>query len=171
MSDLRFFRNPSFIHYLHLLSDLHTAIREGWDETAEGEALRERMDEPGSRLSREEIASLQGISADFYSLTEEPPREVPPMTAEVLADLELARQARESRDFSQALELLRKCAGQLPPADLAGLRGRVWLEAGEPALAAIFLQRASELDPDCPNPVCRQGWDPKGIPKTGGNPR
>jgi vacuolar-type H+-ATPase subunit E/Vma4 len=62
----RFFRNPSFLDYVRLLYQLHRAIKEGWDETAEGEALRERMDELGRGLSREEITSLNGISANFY---------------------------------------------------------------------------------------------------------
>src|SRR5262249_45122292 len=107
-----------------------------------------------------------GISADFYSLTREPPKEVSPITAEVLADLDLARKARASRDFTQALELLRKHAGELPPASLAYLRGRVWLEAGEPALAVMFLRRASELDPDHLKQARRQGLDTRGIPLT-----
>src|SRR5438128_7417532 len=121
----RFFDNPDFIEYVRLLATLHVAIKEGWDETAEGEALRERMDNPGSRLSREEVASLNGISADFYSLMDDPSAEgtlgateshdsftasaeVPPITAEATTDLEAARQARESKDFNTALELFRK---------------------------------------------------------------
>ena len=143
MIDRHFFDNPSFLEYVRLLRDLHIAIREGWDETTEGEALRERMDDPGRWLSSGEIASLNGISADFYSLTDPHPVEVSPITAEVMTDLEEVLQARRSRDFSKALVLLRKHAGRIPPARLAYLRGSVWMEAGEYSIASAFLQRAS----------------------------
>ncbi|MGP0065886.1 MAG: hypothetical protein ACLQGP_20065 [Isosphaeraceae bacterium] len=151
MIDRHFFDNPSFLEYVRLLRDLHIAIREGWDETTEGEALRERMDDPGRWLSSGEIASLNGISADFYSLTDPHPVEVSPITAEVMTDLEEVLQARRSRDFSKALVLLRKHAGRIPPARLAYLRGSVWMEAGEYSIASAFLQRASALEPDNPN--------------------
>jgi hypothetical protein len=147
----RFFRNPSFLDYVRLLYQLHRAIKEGWDETAEGEALRERMDEPGRGLSREEITSLNGISADFYSLTETPIQDFPEMTAEAMADLEPVLAARKSSDFNRSLELLRKHSDRIPPASLAYWRGRVWLEAGEFPIATEFLQRASELAPENPN--------------------
>jgi tetratricopeptide (TPR) repeat protein len=147
----RFFRNPSFLDYVRLLYRLHRAIKEGWDETAEGEALRERMDEPGRGLSREEITSLNGISADFYSLTEIPVPDSQEVTAEAMADLKSALEARKSSDFNRSLELLRKHAECSPPASLAYLRGHIWLDAGEFAIATEFLQRASELDPENPN--------------------
>jgi hypothetical protein len=147
----RFFRNPSFLDYVRLLHQLHRAIKEGWDETAKGEALRERMDEPGGGLSREEITSLNGISADFYSLTEPPSPDLQAITAEAKADLDSALEARKSSDFNRSLELLRKHAERVPPASLAYLRGRIWLEAGEYAIATEFLQRASELAPENPN--------------------
>jgi tetratricopeptide (TPR) repeat protein len=150
----QFFPNPEFMDYVRLLYDLHVAIKDGWDETAEGEALRDRMDSPGSRLSGEEITSLQGISADFYSVAEEPAREVLPITPEVMADLEAALKARRWKDLNQALELLRKQASHVPPAALAYLRGMVWMEAGEYPIATTFLQRASELEPDNTNYRC-----------------
>ena len=65
------------------------AVRDGWDESCKGEALRERMDEPGGRLSNEEITSLNGISADFYSLTDLTSANLSAITADVMADLEL----------------------------------------------------------------------------------
>jgi hypothetical protein len=68
-----------------------------------------------------------------------------------MADFESALQARKSKDFNTALELLRRHESEIPPASLAYLRGSVWMEAGEHALAALFLQRASELDPSNPN--------------------
>jgi tetratricopeptide (TPR) repeat protein len=146
-----FFRNPSFLDYVRLLYQLHRAIKEGWDETSEGEGLRERIDAPRRGLSREETASLNGISADFYSLTETPIQGGPAITAEAMADLEAALEARKSSDFNTSLALLRKHSDRIPPASLAYLRGRIWLEAGEFPIATDFLQRASELAPENPN--------------------
>ena len=141
-----FFDNPEFLNYACLLAELHLAIKEGWDETPQGEALREQMDEPGHRLSREAVVSLNGISADLYSLADGQPQEVLPMTAEVMAELDAALRARKSKEFDKALELLRKHAAHVPAASLAYLRGRIWLDAGVYSIALMFLQRASELD-------------------------
>jgi hypothetical protein len=147
MLDHRFFHNPDYVDYFRLLFDLHTAMLEGWDETDEGETLRDRMDRPGSRLSSDEIGSLSGISADFYSLTDQPAGNVSPTTADVLTDLQPILQARKSKDFHKALDLLRKHAGSIPAASLAYWRGSIWMEAGEPRIAAAFLERASGLEP------------------------
>ena len=97
MDTARFFHNPDFINYVHLLYHLHVAISEGWDESPEGEAVREQLEEPGSRLSGDEIISLNGISADFYSLTDEALATPLPITGEVMADLDQAVQARGAR--------------------------------------------------------------------------
>ena len=72
MSAGRYFLNPEFMEYVRMLYDLHVALKEGRDETAEGQALRDRMDEPGSRLSGEEIVATQGISARFLLITWKP---------------------------------------------------------------------------------------------------
>ena len=147
MLDDRFFRNPSYIDYIRLLFDLHRAIAEGWDETEKGEALRDRMDEPGSRLTSDETASISGISADFYSLTDTPSSALSPMTADALSDLQPIFHPQQSGDFHRAFELLREHAGSIPPASLAYCRGKIWMEAGEHQIAASFLERASDLDP------------------------
>jgi tetratricopeptide (TPR) repeat protein len=145
------FHNPDFMKYIRLLYELHVALKEGWDESAEGEALRDRMDEPGGRLSGEAVAAAQGISADFYSLTDEPTSEGLPITADALADVEAALQARKSRDFQKALDRLRRNADCIPPARLAYLRGTIWMEAGDHLIAAAFLQRARDLEPQNAN--------------------
>src|SRR5438477_122167 len=113
MNPKTFFNNPDFLQYVRLLSELHQLIREGMDETPEGEALRDRMDDPGSRLSSDDIVSVNGISADFYSLAASSTGPVLPQTDEVKADLRSALDARDRRDFSRALELLRQRAAYI----------------------------------------------------------
>jgi hypothetical protein len=147
MLEDRFFHNPHYIDYVRLLFDLHKAISEGWDETESGEALRGRMDEPGSWLSSDEVASVSGIAADFYSMVDAPPIVIPPLTTDALTALQTVFQPRKSKDLHGALELLRKYAGSIPAAGLAYWRGKIWMEAEEYPIAAAFLKRASELDP------------------------
>jgi hypothetical protein len=117
-----FFHNPDFLRYVRLLAQLHLAMKEGWDETADGEALREEMDEPGSRLSRKESTSASGISADLHSLADDSPAQVLPMTENVMANLDAALQARKAKDFNKALELLREFAAYVPAPSLACAR-------------------------------------------------
>ena len=151
MSKEHFFYNRDYIAYVRLLFELHRAIFEGWDETKAGEALRDRLDEPGNRLSSDEIASVSAIAADFYSLTDAPSHTHSPMTAQDLADLQPVFQHRDTKQFHEALELLRKHAASIPPASLAYMRGRIWMEAKEHKIAAAFLKRASDLDPSNAN--------------------
>jgi hypothetical protein len=70
MNEGRFFDNPDFVEYVRLLHKLHAAIRDGTDESEKGERIREQMDDPGSRLSQDEIASAQEISALLDSMTD-----------------------------------------------------------------------------------------------------
>jgi hypothetical protein len=151
MDEARFFDNPDFLTYVRLLRDLHEAIREDKDETEEGERIRDQMDGPGSRLSPGEVVGVQEISADFYSLMDSPSGAISPPTEEVDHDLAEVAKARDSKDFHRALDLLRRRAPYLKPAELAFQRGRVWREAGEYGIASLFLVRAIELDPGNPN--------------------
>jgi hypothetical protein len=109
------------------------------------------MDEPGSRLSSDEIASVNGIAADFYSLNDAPPIALLPITADAWAALQPVFQPRQSKDLHGALELLRQHAGSIPPASVAYWRGKIWMEAEEYPIAAAFLKRASELDAENAN--------------------
>jgi hypothetical protein len=150
MAKAEFFDNLDFLKYVRLLHELHAAIREGNDESEEGERIREQMDEPASRLSSDEIDGVQGISTDFYSVTDPLPTAILPRNAEVDDDLAEASRAQASKDFHRALDLLRRRASYLEPAALAYLRGRIWIDAGEDRIASLFLERAAELDPGNP---------------------
>ena len=147
MTNAEFFDSPDFLKYVRLLHQLHAAIREGNDESAESERIREQMDEPASRLSSDEIDSVHGISGDFYSVTDPLPTAILPRTAEVNDDLAEVLKARASKDFNRALDLLRRRASYMEPAALAFQRGKTWMEAGESGIASLFFDRAAELDP------------------------
>src|SRR4051812_41978898 len=151
MNQRTFFDNPDFLQYVRLLSELHQLIREGMDETPEGEALRDRMDDPGGRLSSDEIVSVNAVSADFYSLAASSTDPVLTQTDEVKADLRSALDARDRKDFSRALDLLRKRAAYINPEVLSYVRGSIWGEAGEDQIAVWFFRHAAQLDPNNPN--------------------
>jgi tetratricopeptide (TPR) repeat protein len=147
MENHTFFDNPDFSKYVRLLRDLHEAIREGRDESEPGEAIRDEMDDPGSRLSPAEIDTINGISADFYSLVEEPPVSARPRSDEIQGDLAEVARRRDTGDYQGALDLLRRRSESLNADELAYHRGLIWKKAGEHEIAALFLRRAAELDP------------------------
>jgi tetratricopeptide (TPR) repeat protein len=151
----RFFGNPQFLTYARHLRKLHELIRTGADESEEGESLRDRMDEPAEYLTREEVDFLNGVSADFYTLSgpASPIRANPP--AVLQDDLKGALDAQDAGDFAKALGLLRKNEAYLDPAYVAWLRGNVWSKAGESDIAEAFFQRAKNLTPQ--NESCAVG--------------
>ena len=73
MNSQSFFNKSNFREYVRLLGRLHDLIAHGQDEGPEGETLREQMDVCSRDFSDDEIARLNGISADLYSLTEHAP--------------------------------------------------------------------------------------------------
>jgi hypothetical protein len=58
-----FHENPAFIEYTELLKQLHALIEKGLGESLEADALRDRMDGPWSRLTKEEIVEIDRLSA------------------------------------------------------------------------------------------------------------
>jgi hypothetical protein len=106
------------------------------------------MDDPGSRLSSDEIVSANAISADFYSLAASSTGPVLPQTDEVKADLGSALDARDRRDFGRALDLLRMRAAYINPEVLSYIRGSIWGETGEAQIAVQFFRRAAQSDPN-----------------------
>lgn len=147
MTTQRFFDNPDFLAYARLLHQLHQLIRAGADETAKGEELRERMDEPARDLSQVEIDCLNGISADLYTLSD-PPWQVQPSPPAVREELKDALEARDARDYIKALDLLRKNQVYRDAATMSYMRGRIWSEAGENEIAVDFFRGAKELAPE-----------------------
>jgi len=151
MNAARFFRNPHFREYIRLLGKLHELIRADADESDEGEGIRDQMDGPAELLTREEIESANGISADLYSLSDTGPHTVQPMTDDAQKGINGALQARNAGDFAKSLDLLRKNQAYVDFATLTYVRGSVMLEAGEFALAADFFRCAKDLAPNNTN--------------------
>ena len=128
----RFFQNPAFNEYVRLLAQQHRLIREGRDESPEGERLANAMDVPGSLLSREEVEEAQAISADFYQFSQpiEGMRDEP--SPETKADLGHAKAAEPL----MALRLLRQ--ERLNGHQLASARAEAWRQLGEAGIALEY---------------------------------
>ncbi|HEV3006249.1 MAG TPA: hypothetical protein VGX78_17400 [Pirellulales bacterium] len=124
---------------------LHAMIHAGEDEGAEGDALRVKMDTPGERLSSAEVAAVKGIAADFHTLSAGPRAPILVDTVESLEIKHAALAARDAGRWSDAFELLRRCEPYLSAANVAYLRGTIWLVMGDHEAAHDFLDHAARL--------------------------
>lgn len=151
MINQQFFLNPEFRKYLSLLRNLHELIRSGDDETADGEALRDSMDQPAEKLTPAEVECLNGISADFYSLANGFEHNVLPRTADADSFIRESFNARNERNYAKSMTILRRAQQHLELWQLSYVRGSILLEAGEPLAAADFFLKAATLYPENPN--------------------
>jgi hypothetical protein len=149
----KFFENPDFVEYVRLLRRLHAMIRSGDDEGAEGDALRDQMDAPGERLSSEEVSTVKAIAVDFHTLSGEPRAPILVDTVESLEVKHAALAARDAGQWRDAFELLRRCEPYLSAANVAYLRGTIWLAVGDHEVANDFLWHASKLGAIAPPPA------------------
>ncbi|MDA1230056.1 MAG: hypothetical protein O2856_04720 [Planctomycetota bacterium] len=156
MTGPQFFQNPAFRQYLSFLRRLHELIRSGADETAEGEALRDSMDLPAESLATEEIECLNGISADFYSLSDHIEHTVLPRTVTSDSFIRESFNAKNMRDYAKSITLLHQAQPHLELWQLSYVRGSILVEAGESLAAADFFLKAADLYPA--NPSFRFMW-------------
>lgn len=147
----KFFDNPRFREYATLLRELHALIRRGTDESAEGEALRDRMDIPMEYLDQDEIDVANRLSADLYTLFAESKESPLPMVPRAREAINAAFAERSKRQFANALDLFRTAAPHFEVWQINYARGSTLLDAGLPGLAADFFLDVSRRRPDYPN--------------------
>src|SRR5262245_18001598 len=63
--------NPNYLEYERLLKELHHLIRDGQGDSDEADKIRDSMDWPERKLTREEHDRLKGLSADLYMLQDD----------------------------------------------------------------------------------------------------
>lgn len=142
----KFFKRAEYCEYVRLLARLHDLIACGRDEGPDGEGLFEEMEACGRDLADDEIASLNGISGDMYSLAE--PAVAPQArTQQAQSDLLAAMHAQRAGDYITALELVRRNRMMIEPSQLSYIRGRILSDAGLDDVAIRFFEHASSLDP------------------------
>jgi tetratricopeptide (TPR) repeat protein len=149
-----FTMNPSYLAMVRGVRELHLLIAEGKDDSPEADAIRDSTDAPWESLSEIERRRVRNLSEDLYSLHElvASPQPPDPQAVPKLFD---ALEASKQGDWDRALDLLRRWGSYVDPAMGSYVRGGIWLEAGDPAIAALFFEHASKLQPDNENYLAR----------------
>ena len=139
--------NPSYLAVIRGVHELHRLSVAAKDDSPEADAIRDATDRPWESLSEVERRRVRNLSEDLYSLVEPPPVGQP-TNPQVQAKLNEALEARQRGEWDRALDLLRRWRANIDPALLSHVRGSIWLEAGDPATAALFFEHAASLEPD-----------------------
>ncbi len=142
------FGSSSFKLMARGLVELHRLIREGKDDSPEGEAVRDALDAPLHALNRIEKERAEWLTIDLYSVSDPPATStLKEMTPQALQQLFEAYEAIQSHDWDRALKLLRRWQEHISPALLSFMRGDIWGDAGYSEVAAYFYEHALETDP------------------------
>lgn len=144
----RFADNPEYVKAETLLKELHRLISEGKGDSDEADAVREEMDEPWWKLTQEEQARLNGLSADLYMLQGAEVFEPLPQEERTRERLGAAlKEAKDRRDWQQVLALLRKGPVYLSPDEIAFIRAEAYKELGHLDTALMFIDYAAMSKP------------------------
>jgi hypothetical protein len=144
----KFWDNPYYVEYETLLKKLHRLMAEGKGDSEEADAVRDEMDRPERELSREELARLNGLSADLYMLQDDENFE-PSDSDEGAPELLAARleAAWHGQDWEKVLELLRRGLTSMARDRVAYMRAWAYGELGHPDTALLFMAYAAKLNP------------------------
>jgi tetratricopeptide (TPR) repeat protein len=143
-----FASNPSYIEYEKLLHELHQLMAQGKGDSPEADLIRDEMDRPWRELSEEEIARLNGLSADLYMLQGDEvfePLSEAERTRERLGPA--LKEANDRRDWQEVLALLRKGPQFLSPDQIAVIRAEAYKELGHLDTALMFIDYAAKFEP------------------------
>ena len=138
--------------YKNTLVELHRLIADGKSDSEEADDARDRILQVWQRLNDDEIAWLDGVSADLFMLRKDEVFEPCDWPLDRLKRELL--QAFEASDWNCVLRLLRKGI-PLPADQSAHLRSICYDRLGHPDLAILFEEFASKLSPY--NPIYRVG--------------
>jgi hypothetical protein len=141
-----FTNNTQYVALVGLLRRLHFLIAEGKGETDEADAIRDEMEGPWADMNTDERERTRVLSADLYTLDDNPTTPCDSSAEADILRIELNR-ACEAHGWEAALDLLRQHPHALPAHEAACWRGRFWNELGDPDTAALFFKRAGKLDP------------------------
>jgi hypothetical protein len=137
--------NANYLAMVRGTRELHQLLAAGKDDSPEADAIRDATDGPWAALSEVERDRVGNLSEDLYSLVEPPPA-VQPLNPQAQANLTEIFEARQQGEWDKALDLLRRWRAHIDPALVSYLRGSIWLDAGDPATAALFFEHASKLN-------------------------
>ena len=129
------------------LRELHRLTEAGRLDSPEADVVRDATDTPWEAIGGVEKKRIGGLSEDLYSISgplRTITKELNPQARDRLVEIDHSRKRGE---WDRCLELLRRWGFYIDPYHLSYLRGAVWLEAGDPATAAIFFKHASDRQP------------------------
>jgi hypothetical protein len=144
-----FSENSNYRSEIRALLRLHRLWLDGKGESPEADAVRDATDGPWEILSDVERKRIRGLSEDLNSIESQLTGQTAiEMNPQAQAKLVEAYEARHRGEWDRALELLRILGKDAPPALISYLRGSIWLEAGDPEVAVVFIEHATRLEPD-----------------------
>jgi tetratricopeptide (TPR) repeat protein len=140
------------LDYARLLRESHDLLAQGRGDSAEAEALAERMDQPWYAMTADEQQRMRGLSADLNALLDGGPKRVE-MSPEVLArwqgTIKDAHAQAELGNVDDSLAALRKpIPSELPPHIIPFLQARCWERLGDLETSLIFMKEAERSDPE-----------------------
>jgi tetratricopeptide (TPR) repeat protein len=145
----RYWDNPNFAEYESLLRRLHCLMAAGKGDTDEADAVRDDMDKPWRQLGREELARLDGLSADLYMLEDNEIFEPADTDEETHGRLQAElREAWSQEKWEDVLSLLRKDRTFGPPDRVAYLRAKAYERLGHLNSSLMFMEYAARQRPD-----------------------
>ena len=139
--------NPNYLVMVRGTRELHRLLAAGKDDSPEADVIRDATDGPWEALSEVERNRVRNLSEDLYSLVEPPPP-AQPMNPRAQTKLNQAFEAKQRGEWDRALDLLRRWRAYIDPALVSYLRGSIWLQAGDPATAALFYEHAHNSQRD-----------------------
>ncbi|MBI2808349.1 MAG: hypothetical protein HYX68_25455 [Planctomycetes bacterium] len=144
-----FSENANYRSEIRAILRLHRLWLAGKGESAEADALRDATDGHWELLSEFERKRIRGLSEDLNSLESQlPDQAATEISAQACRKLPESYAARQLGEWDRALEILRMCENAAPLALISYLRGSIWLEAGDPEVASVFIEHATRLEPD-----------------------
>ena len=145
MSTTKNVNSEAYTEYTRLLRRLHALIRLGDDESPDGEAMRDAMDDPWRRLSELELARVRGLGADLNAIDSENLAANDSLPHDLFAFLFL--EAQKNQDWNKALNLLRSFPWFFSPGKLLFLKGIFWARLEDYETALLFFEEAIDRGP------------------------
>lgn len=139
--------NSALSESIRLMLELHKLFLANKPDSVEADELRGEMEHYWWRLSENEQAILEGLSADLNTIGTDR------RTSDISLPADETNEFKhfvESNEWHKVLEITRSNELLLAPNAVANIRGVAWMQLGFPLIALVFfeeLERFGKLDP------------------------
>lgn len=131
----------AFNESVRLMIRLHYAMLNGDPDGPEADAIRDAMESPWYAMTPAEQELVGGLSEDLYTIGTDRMRAADEATA-IESHL---LQCLSAKGIEDSLQLLRQHHLELPPEQVAALRGILWARLGQPEAAQPFFGEAVRI--------------------------